>query len=146
MGWRKVGRKLLFPPIWLMGLLTAASALLLTAVFVKGWEQRWFAYGVYVLAFYTVSVVTAYLVMVLPKRYGLIKQRLYETALGNRYMTDRAFRGGVIASCPGHQPFVCGDEYLVLAFQPKLVVCGAGGILFHHGGDAVFAGALCTKA
>lgn len=85
-------KKLLFPPVWLMALLTAASAGLLALVFVKGWEEAPIAYAIYVLAFYTLTVVCVFCSMVLPKRYRQIKQRIYENPLGNRYMTDRAFR------------------------------------------------------
>lgn len=92
MDWKKTAKKLLFPPVWLMVLLTIASVVLLTMVFVKGWEQQVIAYFVYVLSFYTLSVVTLYCVMVLPKQYGKIKQKIYENPFGNRYMTDRAFR------------------------------------------------------
>lgn len=92
MDWKKIGKKLLFPPVWLMVLLTVASAVLLTTVFVKGWEQQAIAYFIYVLAFYTLSVVTLFCVMVLPKQYGLIKKRVYDNPFGKRYMTDRAFR------------------------------------------------------
>ena len=92
MDWKKVGKKLLFPQVWLMVLLTIASAVLLTMVFVKGWEQQVVAYFVYVLAFYTLSVVTLFGAMVLPKQYGMIKQKIYDNPFGNRYMTDRAFR------------------------------------------------------
>ena len=92
MDWKKISKKLLFPPIWLMLLLTIASAVLLTVVFVKGWEQQVVAYFVYGLAFYTLSVVTLFCVMVLPKQYGRIKQKIYDNPFGNRYMTDRVFR------------------------------------------------------
>ncbi len=92
MDWKRLGKKLLFPPVWLMVLLTIASVVLLTMVFVRGWEQQVIAYFVYVLSFYTLSVVTLYCVMVLPKQYGKIKQKIYENPFGNRYMTDRAFR------------------------------------------------------
>lgn len=92
MDWKKIGKKLLFPPIWLMAVLTVASAVLLTMVFVKGWMESPIAYAIYVLAFYTLSVVTVFCVMVLPKQYRQIKQKVYDHPLGNRYMTDRAFR------------------------------------------------------
>lgn len=92
MDWKKIGRKLLFPPIWLTVLLTIASAVLLSMVFIKGWEQTALGYAVYVLAFYTLSVVTVYCVMVLPKQYGKIKQTIYANPFGNRYLTDQAFR------------------------------------------------------
>ena len=39
MDWKKIGKKLLFPRVWAMVLLTVLSAILLTLVFVKGWEQ-----------------------------------------------------------------------------------------------------------
>jgi len=93
--WKKIGKKLLFPPVWLMAFLTGLSAALLTTVFIKGWEQTVIAYIVYVLSFYTLSVVTLFCVMVLPKQYGIMKQKIYDTPLGRRYMTDRAFRAKI---------------------------------------------------
>ena len=92
MDWKKIGKKLLFPPIWLMLLLTLLSAAGLAAVFLKGWETMPIAYGVYVLSFYTLSVVTVFCVMVLPKQYGQIKAKVLANPLGNRYATDNIFR------------------------------------------------------
>ncbi len=92
MDWKKIGKKLLFPPIWLMAVLSVISAVLLTTVFLSGWEQQVIAYVVYVLAFYTLGVVTVFCVMVLPKRYKQIKETIYENPVGNRYMTDAVFR------------------------------------------------------
>ena len=92
MDWKKLGKKLLFPPGWVMILLTVLSAALLVTVFVKGWHISPAAYAVYVLSFYTLSVVTVFFVMVLPGRYRQIKQKILDNPLGNRYLTDRAFR------------------------------------------------------
>ena len=92
MDWKKIGKRVLFPPIWLMVLLTILSAVLLTMVFVRGWEQQIVAYFIYVLSFYTLSVVTVFCVMVLPKQYGRIKERIYANPFGNRYLTDKVFR------------------------------------------------------
>lgn len=92
MDWKKIGRKLLFPPTWLMVVLIVISAVLLTMVFLNGWDQEAMAYFVYVLAFYSLSVVAVFCVMVLPKQYGRIRQKIYDNPFGNRYMTDRAFR------------------------------------------------------
>ncbi len=92
MDWKKIGKKLLFPPVWLMVLLAVTGAVLLTVVFLKGWEQQVIAYFVYVLAFYSLSVTVLYLAMVLPKQYSKIKRRIYDNPFGSRYMTDRAFR------------------------------------------------------
>ena len=92
MDWKKLGKKLLFPPIWLMAILTVASAVLLVMVFLKGWQEAPIAYVSYVLAFYTLTVVCVFCAMVLPKRYKQIRQKIYDHPLGNRYMTDRVFR------------------------------------------------------
>ena len=92
MDWKKLGRKLLFPPVWVMAALSLISAVLLTLVFMKKWELAPIAYVVYVLSFYTLSVVTVFCVMVLPKRYKQIRQKIYDNPIGNRYLTDRAFR------------------------------------------------------
>ena len=98
MDWKKLGKKLLFPPVWLMVILTIISAVGLTLIFVKGMEESVPAYIVYALAFYTLSVVTVFCVMVLPKQYGTIKQKIYDHPLGNRFLTDRIFRTNVSLS------------------------------------------------
>ena len=98
MDWKKIGKKLLFPPIWMMVILVIASALALTLIFVKGMEESIPAYIVYVLAFYTLSVVTVFCAMVLPKQYSTIQQKIYDNPLGNRYMTDRVFRTNISLS------------------------------------------------
>lgn len=92
MDWKKTGKKLLFPPIWVMVILTILSAAALVTVFVKGWESAVVAYIVYVFSFYTLCVVSVFLFKVLPKKYHAIKQKIYENPFGNRYMTDKAFR------------------------------------------------------
>ena len=92
MDWKKIGKALLFPPIWLMVVLVIISAAALTLIFVNGMEQSIPGYAGYTLAFYTLSVVTVFCVMVLPKQYHTIKQRIYDNPLGNRYLTDRVFR------------------------------------------------------
>ena len=98
MDWKKLGKKLLFPPIWLMVILVIISAVALTLIFVKGLEESIPAYIFYVLAFYTLSVVTVFCVMVLPKQYRAVKQKIYDDPLGNRYMTDKIFRANISLS------------------------------------------------
>lgn len=92
MDWKKLGKCLLFPPLWLIWMLFIISVVALPMVFIKEWESKPIAYGVYVLAFYTVVVVSAFFAAVLPKRYKQMKQKIYDNTLGNRYMTDMAFR------------------------------------------------------
>ena len=98
MDWKKLGKKLLFPPVWLMVILVIISAAALTAIFVKGLEESIPAYIVYVVAFYMLCVVTVYCALVLPKQYSTIKQKIYNNPLGNRYMTDRVFRTNISLS------------------------------------------------
>lgn len=64
--WKRIFTKILYPPIWLMILLTAVSAVALSAVFIKGWNESPVAYVVYVLSFYTLVVLTLFFAMVLP--------------------------------------------------------------------------------
>lgn len=90
--WKKILNKILYPPIWLMVLFAVVSAAALAVVFIKGWEETPVAYAVYVIAFYTVTALCLFFAVVLPKRYKEIKQRIYDHPIGNKYMTDAAFK------------------------------------------------------
>ena len=92
MDWKKLGKRLLFPPVWLVGILTVFSAAALTYIFINGMERKPPAYPVYALAFYTLCVVTVFCVTVLPRKLAGLRRKLYEHPLGKRYMTDRVFR------------------------------------------------------
>lgn len=92
MDWKKVGWRLLRPPGWIVFLLTVLSTGALVGVFVEGLEETPAAYCVYVMAFYTLVTLCTTCVMVLPGRYRGVKNRVYETDLGNKYMTDVAFK------------------------------------------------------
>lgn len=92
MDWKKTGKKLLFPPVWLMLLLTVISTAGLIMVFLRGMEEHPVAYIIYVMSFYTLTVVTAYCIKVLPGQYKKIRHQILSNPLGNRFMTDRAFR------------------------------------------------------
>lgn len=90
--WKKIGKKLLFPPVWLMIILAVISTAALVVVFTKGWDELPIASVVYVLSFYTLSVICIACVLVFPGYYQSIKQKIYENKYGNKYMTDAAFR------------------------------------------------------
>ena len=92
MDWKRIGKSLLFPKIWLMALLVTGSAAALIYVFVKGLEQSIPAYAVYVLSFYSLATVTAFCAVTMPRQYRNIRQKLRENPLTNRLMTDRVFR------------------------------------------------------
>ena len=98
MDWKKTGKRLLFPPVWLMIILITASAGMLTLVFLKGMEQSIVAYLVYALAFYTLSVTSVFCILVLPKQYSVIKHRIYDNPLGKRFITDEIFRANISLS------------------------------------------------
>ncbi len=98
MDWKKFCNKLLFPPVWLMVLLILISAAALIFVFVNGMEQSIPAYFVYALAFYTLSTVSIFCALVLPKQYTQIKRKLYGSPLAHRLITDRVFRTKVSLS------------------------------------------------
>ena len=90
--WKEILNKVLYPPIWLMILLTIVSVVVLPLVFIRGWEETPIAYAAYVVSFYTVLVISVFLAQVLPKQYKEVHQKIYDHPLGNRYMTDAAFK------------------------------------------------------
>ena len=90
--WRNIINKILYPPVWLMILLTIISAVLLPLIFILGWEESPIAYAAYVIAFYTVSVLCLFFAIVCPKGYEEIKQRVYKHPLGEKYFTDLTFK------------------------------------------------------
>ncbi|MBO5070237.1 MAG: hypothetical protein J6C37_07735 [Roseburia sp.] len=96
---KRLGKKLLYPPVWVMILLTVFSTVSLVFVFVKGLEESPIAYVIYVISFYTLSVICIFGAMVLPKRYNAVKQKIYDHPLGKRYMTDVQFKNHVSLYC-----------------------------------------------
>lgn len=93
--WKKIGRKLLFPPVWLVVVLTVISAVALVAIFVQGREMSLPAYVCYVLAFYTLTVLCLFCWKVLPGYYRALKHRLHANKYIDRYMTDAVFKTNV---------------------------------------------------
>ena len=87
-----IWRKLLFPPVWLIFVLTVFSAASLTAVFANGWEISTIAYAVYVIAFYTLSVFCLACWKTFPGYYRCIKGKVYGNRYAGRYLTDPAFK------------------------------------------------------
>ena len=92
MDWKKYGTKLLFPPLWVILILTAVSAVSLVLVFVKGWDTQWFSYALYVLAFYTLSLICIACYKTFPGYYKAAKIKLYDNKYANRYLTDIEFK------------------------------------------------------
>ena len=90
--WKEIGKKLLFPPIWVVVILSVISTVALVMIFVKGWEMTPVAYAVYVLSFYALSVVCAVCVKVFPGYYRTLKNKLHENKYADRYLTDVVFK------------------------------------------------------
>lgn len=90
--WKRFLKRFLYPPVWLILLLAVFSAVALILVFTKGIETHPVSCVAYVIAFYTVSVLSIYCATVLPKQYRRIRLWLDGTRYGHRYMTDAAFK------------------------------------------------------
>ncbi len=93
--WRKIGKKLLFPPIWVIALLTIISAAALITVFVKGWEMTLLAYISYAVSAYTLAVLCVLCWKVVPGYYKAIKRKMHNNKYIDRYMTDAVFKSNV---------------------------------------------------
>ena len=92
---KEIWKKWLFPPIWVILLLTIGSTISLVFVFVKHQETHPVAYGIYVVAFYTISVLSLACGTTFPKLFKCAKAWFYGTKYGNRYMTDAVFKNQV---------------------------------------------------
>ena len=90
--WKTIGRKFLFLPLWLILILTVISTIALVAVFVKGWDTMPIAYVVYVVSFYTLTIICLACWKTIPRYYKSIKGRVYDNKYANRYFTDAAFK------------------------------------------------------
>ncbi len=93
--WKSLGKKLLFLPLWLIILLAVISAISLVLVFANGMDTHPVAYVVYVISFYSLTVLCVYSVIVLPKQYQYIKQAAYSNRWSHRYLTDAVFRNHI---------------------------------------------------
>ena len=91
MEWKKL-IKLLYPPVWVIALLTPICTAALIIVFLFGYDEHPLAYAAYIISFYTLTVVGMWLIKVLPKHYKSAKSKVYSHPLGNRLMTDMPFR------------------------------------------------------
>ncbi len=90
--WKAICNKLLFPPSCIVIILTLISTVALVAVFVKGWENAPIAYVVYVVSFYSLTVLCFALWKVIPEYYKRVKGKVYDNKYANRYLTDVAFK------------------------------------------------------
>lgn len=93
--WKVIGKKLLFPPIWVIVLLTATCTVVLVEIFFNDWERSPLAYVSYVLSFYTLTVICIVCWKVLPGFYKSVKSKMHQNKYIDRYMTDAVFKSNV---------------------------------------------------
>ena len=82
----------LYPPIWIMIVLTFICTAALLFVFIESYETHPLAYAAYILSFYTLSVIVLKCIKVIPVHYKNVKEKIYNHPLGNRYFTDPKFK------------------------------------------------------
>ncbi len=126
--WKALVRKYLYPPVWLMILLSVISATALVLVFVKGWEMSPVAYVVYVGASYTLTVVCLECIKTFPGYYRNIRRKVYDNRYANRYLTDPVFKNHVklYASLFGNLIYVA--------------INGISAVVYHTNWFGIFAG------
>ncbi len=95
MDWKKFWRKVLFPPVWLIIILTIFSAAVLVLVFAKCWESSPAASIAYVMSFYALTILSLAFWKVFPKYYGNIKEIVYRNKYANQYLTDVTFKTNI---------------------------------------------------
>ena len=85
-------KSFLFPPLWVLLVLTLLTAAGLVFVFSKDVSTTILAYIIYAVAFYTLCIDTLFCIMVLPKQQKALRTKLHSYPLLHRYMTDPAFK------------------------------------------------------
>ncbi|MBQ8297059.1 MAG: hypothetical protein IJX77_04675 [Ruminococcus sp.] len=97
--WKITVKKLLYPPLWVMILLTVLCTTALIYTFMRGHDAHPAAYVTYVLSFYTLSVIVLACIKTFPQYYKNAKKRVYDHPVGGRFMTDMPFRTHVTLYC-----------------------------------------------
>ena len=90
--WKIICKKIIYPPLWLLTILTLISAVATIWIFVKKLETSPVAYVVYVISFYCLTVMCIIGSRTIPAYYKKVKSKMYENEYANRYFTDTAFK------------------------------------------------------
>lgn len=90
--WKRICKKLISPPPWLMIVLTIISTAALVLIFIKGWENMPFAYGVFVLSAYALTVICIFCAKTIPDFYRRTKQKIHSHPFGSKFFTDVGFK------------------------------------------------------
>jgi len=90
--WKECGLKLLFPPVWVVLVLVIFSAAALTEVFINGRSETAAAYAVYVISFYSLTVLCLCCWKTLPTFCSTVKGKIDQSLFLSRYLSDAAFK------------------------------------------------------
>ncbi len=85
-------KNLIFPPFWVVAVLTVFTAVAVPWVLLSGFSQSLAACIVYGVAFYAVCVVTAWCVFRFPAAWKAVHRHLDSHPWGHRYFTDPVFK------------------------------------------------------
>lgn len=85
-------KKIWFPPLWILIILTLVSTVALVGVFVKGLELSLIAYIIYGVSTYTLIVICLACWKTIPNYYKRMKEKVYSNEYANHYLTDVPFK------------------------------------------------------
>ncbi|MBE6516392.1 MAG: hypothetical protein E7Z71_06855 [Methanocorpusculum parvum] len=91
--------KLLFPPLWLIGILAIACAIALFRIFSRGMESSPVAYAVYTLSFYTLLVLSLTVGKNFPRWHSRVREIVYGNTYIRQYVTDAVFKTQINLAC-----------------------------------------------
>ena len=80
--------KLLFPPLWLIGILAIACAIAIFQIFSRGMESSPAAYAVYTFSFYTLLVLSLTVGKNFPRWHSRVREIVYGNTYTRQYVTD----------------------------------------------------------
>lgn len=89
---KKLLIRLAFPPLWLLILLIPVVTVLLVITLGTDYFAGLIRYGVYLLSAYALVVLVLDLVLVVPGKYRLVKNKLYQTSVGSKLLGDPVYR------------------------------------------------------
>ena len=91
--------KLLFPPLWLIGILAIACAIALFRIFSRGMESSPAAYAVYTLSFYTLLILSLTVWRNSPRWHSRVREIVYGNTYIRQYVTDAVFKTQINLAC-----------------------------------------------
>ncbi len=90
--WKRIGLALLYPPLWLMIVLTPIAGGATVAMFVYNLSEHPIAVAAYVPAAYCLTAWTAFCICRLPGYLHAAKARVNAHPVGHRYLTNVVFK------------------------------------------------------